>query len=73
LSRGSEVLAEVKFDDLCSPCQKTVSGYLQHISKKLEGSSPVREPKTKAEVEKKAAPVQAPHVGVPAQQKRIVS
>jgi hypothetical protein len=38
------------FADLCGPCQRTVSNYLEMISKKLEGPSPDRV-KAPAEVE----------------------
>lgn len=66
LSCGNDTLAEVTFDDLCSPCQKTVTGYLEHISKKLEGYSPSR-------AKKKAGLEKEPPKGLPVTQQKTAA
>lgn len=42
-----DVVANVCFDDLCTPCANTVRGHLAQIAKKIEGVSPMREKKEK--------------------------
>jgi hypothetical protein len=34
----------VSFDDLCTPCMKTVKNHLEQIGKKIDGLSPDRKP-----------------------------
>lgn len=36
---------EVKFEDLCTPCKRTVRAMLEQIGKHIEGVSPDRSPK----------------------------
>lgn len=40
---------EVRFQDLCTPCRRTIKALLEQVGKRIEGVSPDRKP-----VEKKA-------------------
>jgi hypothetical protein len=46
-----EKALEVRFQDLCTPCRRTIRALLEQVGKKIEGVSPDRKP-----AEKKAAP-----------------
>jgi len=52
---------EVTFDDLCSPCLKSVRALLAQVGKKIEGLSPARTAKSDEDKAKKeaTAPVEA--------------
>ena len=74
LTSGPEEKCSVLFDDLCTPCSRTVRSMLDQIGKRIEGLSPDRkpaaekkEPAKKPEAkEKGAANGTAPHPAQPA-------
>jgi hypothetical protein len=64
---------EVKFEDLCTPCRRTVNALLGQIAKRIEGVSPDRklkpkDDKPKPEAKGKGPPANggAPHHAQPA-------
>ncbi len=73
IMRGDKILKQVKFDDLCIPCMRTVGRLLDGIGKQIEGVSPIREAKkeppqpelSQAPKPAPAMPVQQPGVVVP--------
>jgi hypothetical protein len=44
---------EVRFQDLCTPCRRTIKALLEQVGKKIEGVSPDRKPTEKAPPVKK--------------------
>jgi len=50
---GEKLPLMVKWEDLCTPCQRTVRALLEQIGKHIEGVSPDREQKPKPSVAKK--------------------
>jgi hypothetical protein len=49
IANGKDLL-EVRFEELCSPCRKTLHALLLQVGKKIDGLSPDRKPrKPKAE------------------------
>jgi hypothetical protein len=64
IASGKDV-TEVRFEELCTPCYKTLHALLGQFGKKIDGLSPDRkERKPKPQVAKKEAPAhteQVPH------------
>jgi hypothetical protein len=61
---GPAKLQEVKFEDLCGPCTRTIAALLQQIGKRIEGVSPDRKAppaKKKGKSEEQPANGTAPH------------
>lgn len=63
---GEKNALVVKFEDLCTPCQRTVRALLEQIGKRIDGVSPDREQRAKEpEAKKKGAepsgPAPTPH------------
>jgi hypothetical protein len=60
--QGSEPLV-VSFEDLCTPCMRTVRALLEQVGKRIEGMSPDRKaaPKKPEAKEKGAANGSTPH------------
>jgi hypothetical protein len=68
LSDGLGPTVEVKFEDLCSPCKRTIRAVLEHVGKRIEGLSPDRKAEKKPRVAKKKAEEKAAtqqHAGQP--------
>ena len=51
-----EKALEVKFGDLCGPCQRAVTGLFEQIAKKIDGLSPDRGTKKEAEPKAETKP-----------------
>lgn len=61
LYMGGSSVVTVRFEDLCTPCQRTIKGLLEQAGKKIEGVSPDRVTKPKAT--KKGEPAGQVHNG----------
>jgi hypothetical protein len=44
---GGAAPLEIRFDELCSPCRRTIRAVLEHVGKRIEGLSPDRKAETK--------------------------
>ena len=53
---GTHGRIKLKFNDLCSPCEKTIKNLIESIAREIKGKSPDRKSDAKKEGDDDAAP-----------------